>query len=317
MVKTQPSDQQKTTTTANALAAFLLDCEARRLSARTLGFYQQELQPFLAWLASRGVTQLGSLSAPEIRAYLVTLQERKLASASVHAAARSIRAWLNFCVREDLLDLSPMRNVRMPRMGSEILPAFSREDVDALLEACEDARCPERDVALLLVMLDSGLRASEVLNLDWADVSLATGAVRVRAGKGAKDRTTFIGPRTRKALTKYRLTRAEGELEGAVFVTLDAGTRLLYAGLKEILRRLGDRSGVAHCRPHTFRRTFAIESLRAGMDLVRLAAIMGHSDLQVLRRYLALVEHDLADAHRQYGAVDHLLARDRDKQKGR
>ncbi|MBM3323618.1 site-specific integrase, partial [candidate division WOR-3 bacterium] len=73
--------------------------------------------------------------------------------------------------------------------------------------------------------------------------------------------------------------------------------------------RLGQRAGVSHCTPHTFRRTFALESLRAGMNLVTLAAIMGHADLAMLRRYLALVEHDLADAHAQHGAVDAMLGK--------
>jgi len=309
-MKRKPQTRLKdTATTGAALTAFLLDCEARRLSPRTLGFYRQELEPFLAWLAARGVKLLGGIDAPAIRAYLVALQDRGLRPVSQHAAARSIRAWLNFCVREELLDLSPMRNVQMPKRGSEILPAFTREDVDAMLRACQDSAYPERDAALVLVMLDSGLRAAELLALDWPDVNLTTGAVMVRAGKGAKDRTVFMGAHTRKAVVKYRMTLTDAHPSGAVFVTLDSGTRLKYAGLKQLLRRLGQRAGVSHCTPHTFRRTFALESLRAGMNLVTLAAIMGHADLAMLRRYLALVEHDLADAHAQHGAVDAMLGK--------
>ena len=74
-----------------------------------------------------------------------------------------------------------------------------------------------------------------------------------------------------------------------------------------MLKRLGVKARVEHCHPHTFRRTFALWSLRSGMNIYALQQIMGHSDLQVLRQYLALVEDDLHDAHQKHGAVDNML----------
>ena len=78
-------------------------------------------------------------------------------------------------------------------------------------------------------------------------------------------------------------------------------------GMQRLLYRLGERGGVDHCHPHTFRRTMALWSLRNGMNIFALQQIMGHSDLEVLRKYLALVGQDLEDAHREHGAVDHML----------
>ena len=75
-----------------------------------------------------------------------------------------------------------------------------------------------------------------------------------------------------------------------------------------LLRRLGQAACVAHCHPHTFRRTFALWSLRAGMNIYALQRMMGHADLQILRRYLALIDDDLRQAHDKHGAVDHVLA---------
>ena len=91
-------------------------------------------------------------------------------------------------------------------------------------------------------------------------------------------------------------------------MSLTADTRLTDSGLRLMLRRLGKRADVEHCHPHTFRRTFALWSLRAGMNIYALQRIMGHSDLTILRRYLALTEQDLQTAHRRFGAVDSMLS---------
>ena len=99
--------------------------------------------------------------------------------------------------------------------------------------------------------------------------------------------------------------------DDAVWRTLDSDTRLTYFGLRSLLQKLGKKAGVKPCNPHRFRRTFALLALRNGMNVYALQRIMGHSDLTVLRRYLALVDDDLLEAHQQFGAVD-LACSDRD-----
>ena len=99
----------KTTRLTRAIDSFLLDCEARSLSPRSVEFYDGNLKPFVAWLEEQNVTTLEAITASHCRAYLVALQHRELSAYSQHAAARSIRAWLNFCVADELLAASPMR----------------------------------------------------------------------------------------------------------------------------------------------------------------------------------------------------------------
>jgi len=287
-----------------ALQSFLLDCESRRLSPKTLSFYRQQLTPFMAFLDVRKVTALRDLTADHIRIYLISRQHLKVSTQ--HAAARSIRAWLNFCVRDDLLAGSPMRAVKMPKLDKDLLPAFDKDEVARLLDACREVRLPERERAIVLVLLDSGLRASELVALKWADID-ASGAITVRLGKGRKTRTAYLGAVARKALQKYHNTQHGAGASAPVFVSHMTGGHLTYAGLKQLIERLGDLAEVKNCHPHTFRRTAALTMLRSGMDLVRLAAILGHEDLDTLRRYLKLVPSDLQDAQREHGAVDWLL----------
>ena len=94
-----------------------------------------------------------------------------------------------------------------------------------------------------------------------------------------------------------------------VWASRNTGERLTANGLRQIVTRIGERAGVAHCHPHTFRRTFALWSLRGGMDVHTLAALMGHADIHVLKQYLALTGSDLQRAHKEAGPVDRMFRR--------
>lgn len=293
----------KTSPLQYAMSAMLLDVEARRLSPRTLQYYREQLEPFIDFLSDARVTTPEQITAHHIRAYLVSLQRRGLASASQHAAARAIRAFCNFMVREELLDRSPMRKVQMPKVDKQTLPAFSPADVRALLKASKF----RRDSAMIYFLLDTGCRASEFLALDVGDVDFKTGTVHVRHGKGKKQRVVFLGAKARKALLQFMLERPEAAASEPLWVNLNTRERLTDSGLRQLFQRLGEQAQVANCHPHTFRRSFALWSLRAGMNIYALQQLMGHSDLTVLRRYLALVENDLREAHRKFGAIDNML----------
>jgi len=293
-----------------ALDLFLLDCRSRRLAPKTVTFYETQLKPALGFFESTGITELAQVDPYTLRAYLVALQDRELKDNSIHAAARSLRVFFNFLVREELLAVSPMNKVRMPVRDKKVLPAFSLDEVNSLLEAVTGS---VRDTAIVLCLLDSGLRAAEFVALDIADIDSQTGAVKVRLGKGRKSRTSFLGNRAQKAVKKWLLARPEARQTEPLWTSSTTGERLTQDGLRQLLQRIAARSEVPNCHPHTFRRTFALWSLRAGMDLQRLAGLLGHADLSVLRQYLALVETDLQEAHSLFGPVDSFTPEKRSK----
>jgi integrase/recombinase XerC/integrase/recombinase XerD len=286
----------------DALDLFLLDCEARQFTAHTLRFYRGRLGLFVAWCVEHDAPALGDVGAPTIRRFIVDLARRKLSSAYVHGFARAIRAFLNYCVRDELLDISPFARVQMPRLEKKILPALTATELQRVLAACTSAR----DRAIVLTLLDSGLRASELCALDLADVDRATGAVMVRRGKGQKDRVSYIGPYTRKQVAKYLHLERQSD-DPALFVSQTDGERLTYYGLAQALQRLRRIAQTPTLTAHALRRTFALNSLRGGMNIFVLAKLMGHADLTVLRQYLQLVEDDLQDAHRRVAVVETML----------
>ncbi len=154
----------------------------------------------------------------------------------------------------------------------------------------------------MLCLLDTGLRANEMVSLLLADINLISGAILVRHGKGGKTRKVFIGEKTRKAVRFY-LRNREDECP-ALWITKDR-TQLTGQGLNQIVRRRAAQAGIKRPGLHSFRRAFAINMLRAGVNVYSLQLLMGHADLQVLRRYLAQTTEDIAQAHRIGSPVDH------------
>jgi site-specific recombinase XerD len=196
-----------------------------------------------------------------------------------------------------------MANVPNPKPAKNILPAFTGEEVQRLLSTSPDARAR----ALIFFLLDTGLRAAEVVKLNGSDVDLKSGAVRVIEGKGRKDRMTYLGAKSRRALVGYYAAAGWPQDDGPVWRSERTGERLTDSGLRQLLHDIGAQARVPHCTPHTFRRTFALFSLRGGMNIHVLARLMGHADIQVLRQYLPLVEADLQAAHQAAAPVDRLL----------
>jgi site-specific recombinase XerD len=245
------------------------------------------------------------MTSGHIKRFLVAQQARDLSPYTIHAFARCVKTLCFFMLREGLIPTSPMARVKMPKLPQDLLPPFTTGEVRALLRACEN----ERDTAIILTLLDSGVRASELCALDVADLDMTTGALTVYRGKGRKSRLTYCGARARQALLRYLNSRSNTLPTAPLFVTLRDGQRLQYDGLRALLRRISDRANVADVDAHRFRRTFAIESLRAGMPIMQLAAMMGHGSLPVLQRYLRLLSDDLAQAHREHGPVAAMLGK--------
>jgi integrase/recombinase XerD len=277
--------------------------EAARHSPATIRWYEQRLGRFITFLIERGIEAPENLSATDCRAFLVLLSRVQLKDNTLHGYAQVVKTFCRFLHREGFAATDAMSNVAMPKVAKRIMPAFAPGDVQKLLKACQSAR----DAAMVLCLLDSGARGSEFVTLRVGDIDLRTGTVRIIHGKGGKDRTCYLGAKARQKLVAYLRTRSEAGPASPLWVSDQTGDSLTYTGLAQAMRRLGNRAGVANCSPHTFRRTCALWSLRAGMSVYHLQAIMGHNDLEVLRRYLALVEADSQDAHRRFGAVDNML----------
>jgi len=203
---------------------------------------------------------------------------------------------------------NPLTRVAPPKLPQELLDPTNLADLRKMLATCSGKGFYAlRDRAMMLCLLDSGCRAGEFIALIIGDVNPKDGAVLIRHGKGNKARVAFFGAKARRALTAYLRRRGALPDSAPLWVTA-RGERLAYEGLRDAIRRRAKAAGLATAPTlHSFRRAFALNALRGGVDVYALQRLMGHADLSVLRRYLAQTQEDLQRAHEKAGVVDKLL----------
>ena len=287
--------------------SFLTDRRSQGFAAQTVEFYRKKLKYFSEFCEGQAVTQVSQLTADLIRRYIIELQDGHN-DGGVHACFRSLRSLLYWVEQEEIMPFewkNPIRKVKAPRLPVEPIEPISQQDIQALLKTCESGFLGARDRAVILGLLDTGARAQEFLNINIEDVELASGSVLIRQGKGRKPRLAFLGRKTIRAIRIYSRFRRDTNL--ALWVSVH-GDRITYGGLRGLLRRraaFAELSDIPY--PHDFRRAFALIMLRSGVDIFSLQKLMGHADLQVLRRYLAQTDQDVQTAHMRGSPVDNNL----------
>jgi integrase/recombinase XerD len=302
-----PTNDPLTRQLDGELQDFLLDRQARNLSPKTVDYYARSLIVWRDFLRAQKVTQTADVTATHIRRYIVHLTERGHNPGGVVTLYTALRAYLHWYSEEYTpANWNPLAKVKAPKQNKERLDPLSLSHFSALVENCpRHSFRGDRDRALLMLLLDTGIRHQELTDLAVGDVDIHTGAVVVRSGKGRKGRAVFIGAKTRRALLAYYRYRESLDNDLALWVKGD-GERLTKSGIRQVVRRAAERAGVDEPGMHEFRRAFAINSLRNGMDVATLQRLLGHSSLEVVNRYLALVEDDLRAASGKYGVVDNL-----------
>ena len=277
----------------DAYTDFLLSRQAMNCTSSTLAFYKNTAGKFCWWLAAHSVQDPQEVSSWHVRRYLAQLVEMGRKDTTVHDHARAIKTMLRFWHAEGYK--SELVVFPMPRLEKKRLPVLTVDQVQTILKACN-----LRDRAIVLLMVDSGLRRAEVSRLNWPDVDMQTGLVRVRMGKGKKDRSAVIGAKTRRGLLAYRRTLTDPA--GPLFQSR-TGERMTGAALLLMFRRLSKRSGI-HVTAHALRRTFAILALRAGMSPLHLQALGGWADLEMVQHYAQMIDDDLLQEHHAHSPVD-------------
>jgi integrase/recombinase XerD len=286
--------------------AFLIDRKSRGTAWGTLRFYKRCMGLFMRFCDSQAITKITQLTPNDIRQFILWLESTGHNPGGVHAAFRTLRAFLYWF--EDEVEpenwKNPIRKVRAPKVKVEPLEPAEISDIRAMISTCKDDIIAVRDKAILLGLIDTGARASEFLAINLDDINQATGAILIRNGKGGKPRTVFIGKKTRKAVRQFLRMREDDS--NALWATKD-GERLTYSGLRSMLKRRSILAKVDAPTIHSFRRLFALTMLRNDVDIFSLQRLMGHSDIQVLRRYLAQSDKDIYNAHVKGAPVDNLM----------
>ena len=307
-MKTQLSDQvtildSQDTHLQTWIEAFLYDRKAQGLSRNTLNYYRKNLAKFAGFCDSLLIKHITELTPHNLRQFLVQLEEQGHNAGGIHGFYRAIRAFLYWWEAEIEPEFwkNPIRKVKSPKVETPLLSPVPVSDIQVMLDTCENDLLGLRDRAILLCLLDTGVRASELCAMNLDDLDRVHGAILIPNSKSKRPRTVFLGKKSRKALRAYLRRRRDDNLP--VWIT-NSEERLTYWGLRQIVRRRAEKAGVDVPSLHDFRRAFALECLRNGMDVYSLQKLMGHADLQVLRRYLAQTTEDIQQAHQHGSPVD-------------
>ena len=265
----------------------------RRLSPHTARAYQRDLEQFAAFVEARlgRPADVGDLDIPQVRGYLASLFGRN-DSATIARKLSSLRSFGSHLVRRRLRPDNPVKLVAMPKQ-SKPLPRFL--SVDEMFRVVEvpaaDTPWGKRDRLILELLYGSGLRVAELCKLDLADIDLAEGVVRVRAGKGRKDRLVPFGGAARDAFVAYRAVRGQlrgraGRQDPQALILNRRGGRLTTRSVARIVdaacRAAGTRRAAS---PHGLRHSCATHMLDGGADLRTIQELLGHSSLQTTQRY--------------------------------
>ena len=282
----------------HAAGLFCAAKTAEGLSPRSIAWYGAILDRLGARFGPE--RPVDDLTPTELRAWLVDLRTT-LAPISVAGYVRGLRAFGNWLAHDGLAEARALRTLARPRVPHKVMEPLADEDLRRLIAASD-----VRDRAIVLLLLDTGLRVSEAAGISLADLR-PDGTIKV-LGKGARERVVPVGAATRRAIARVLEGRAPSAGDAPLF-TGAAGGRLTLTGIQQLLRRLRARAGVAgRCNPHTFRHTFAHRYLMNGGDVFTLQRMLGHSSLEMVRRYVALTDGDVAMRHRAASPADHLLA---------
>jgi integrase/recombinase XerD len=283
-----------------AVEGWLLTCSARSFSPNTIDGYTRTLRKFITFLQDDPLIR--ALTTKDIEAFLISCQVSKTSKLDYYVGLSSLWTW---AMKEGLVDEHQVHALARPKADTRQVEPFTETDIKHLVQEVNGlSEYKLKMRATLLLLLDTGLRASELCSLTAGDLQLKEGYAIVM-GKGSKERRVEFGPRTGQAIWKYLASR--GVLQpGDYFLISRTGRRLDRDELAHRLQSLGKRAGVANCHPHRFRHTFAVMFLRNGGSSLALQRLLGHSTMEMVRVYVKLSEVDLKDAHRRASPVENL-----------
>jgi integrase/recombinase XerD len=267
----------------------------RGLSTNTTAAYRTDLEQFSAFLGERGMAAWASVTRDDMLAFLLFLKERRYANSTVARRTAAVKSFFSYMVEVHLIDSDPTEQIDSPKVDRFLPRSLSTTQVDELLELPLRSRSAEgsRDKAMLELLYATGMRVSELVALNLADVVLPEATVRCM-GKAGRERTLPISPTAVTSLEEYldigrpQLMRNAPPTD-ALFLN-HRGKRLTRQGFWLILKGYAEELSLADLTPHTLRHSFAAHMLNGGANLRDVQERLGHASLSTTQIYAQLVE---------------------------
>ena len=286
---------------------FLINRRARNLSKSTIFWYKITTDKFILHCEKNNKKNIEEIKSHNIEEFLISFK-REVCDRTLKDNFVALRTFFIFLFEEEYIQRNPMRNMRQPKVEQKVMRTFDKPEIEKMLKFFDrNDFLGLRNFLIMAMLFSTGMRKAELLGIKIQDVNITIDMIKVR-GKGNKERFVPISRTLRKILMQYTQEREEF-LDDAYCEYLivsrrkkqltNSGVTILFHNLKESLNMQGERVSA-----HTWRHTFAKTFLLNGGDIFSLQKILGHSDIAVTRRYIALNDKEVKLQHAKFNPLD-------------
>ena len=273
------------------LSLFLDAKRVEGCSDKTVRYYETTLRKMIITLHM----EVTEVRTEDLRTYLAEYRQRTDCSkANIDNLRRIFSSFFSWLEDEDYILKSPVRRIHKIKSEKQVKETYSDETLEALRDGCTCLR----DLAMIDLLASTGVRVSELVRLNRADIDFE-GRECVVFGKGSKERPVYFDARTKVHLKNYLASRTDDN--PALFVTLQKPHRRLeISGVEIRVRQLGRRLDLCRVHPHKFRRTLATRAIDKGMPVEQVQRLLGHSKIETTMEYAMVDQSNVRNSHRRY-----------------
>ena len=278
---------------------FLLFLESRGRSKNTVTNYRVDLEQFREYLLRQGISVVSGIDSQSVRVYLSNIIGFGIAKSSAARKLSAVRGFIRWLSSREVLDYGVAAGLKGPKLPSSLPRALSFEETEKLLtEGPENGKHYQRDRLILELLYGSGLRVSELIDLNWENIETDQRMIRV-FGKGSKERLVPFGPGVKKLLEDWKLLSKEGT-KGPLFLSEKGAERLTVRTVHRLVQRAALRVGIYGVSPHTLRHCFATHLLERGAPLRVVQELLGHESIAATQRYLSITAEQMKRSYMEY-----------------
>ena len=289
--KKASNEERREKENTELLETFLSAKKIEGCSDKTIHYYQSSIGKLLKGLSK----SIKEICTNDIRCYLADIQEKNdLSKVTIDNLRRIFSSFFSWLEDEDYIDKSPVRRIHKIRNDTLVKEVLSDENIETLRDNCNELR----DLAMIDLLLSTGVRVGELVKMNREDIDFQERQCKV-FGKGNKEREVYFNARTKIHLQRYLESRTDDN--PALFVTLSKPhTRLTISGVEVRLRKMGKVVHIDKVHPHKFRRTLATMAIDRGMPIEQVQKLLGHVRIDTTLHYAMVNQQNVKIAHRKF-----------------
>lgn len=289
--KKASNEERREKENTELLETFLSAKKIEGCSDKTIHYYQSSIVKLLKGLSK----SIKEICTNDIRRYLAEIQEKNnLSKVTIDNLRRIFSSFFSWLEDEDYIAKSPVRRIHKVRTDTLVKEVLSDENIETLRDNCKESR----DLAMIDLLLSTGVRVGELVKMNRADIDFQERQCKV-FGKGNKEREVYFNARTKIHLQRYLESRTDDN--PALFVTLSKPhTRLTISGVEVRLRKMGKVVHIDKVHPHKFRRTLATMAIDRGMPIEQVQKLLGHVRIDTTLHYAMVNQQNVKIAHRKF-----------------